>query len=129
MYIRIFYSMSLSASSYTRGHLGSIPKITVETIDKNIAHVMEFINNNPRITQEQLENLDRNIKFLHNKKETAYLVEPKSPNRLRNTPSKSMRKSVRFSPGTKTSRGGKTKRKRRKLTCRRVFEKTMDFYA
>jgi hypothetical protein len=102
----------MSVPEYQFGHLRSRPKITVEIINDKIAHIMEFINSHPEITQEQLKALDNKIKSLYKKMETAYLVEAKSPNRQRKNPSKSMRKSVRFSPGTKTSRGGKTKRRR-----------------
>ena len=104
----------MSLSKYRVGHLSSRPKITVEIINAEITKILEFINNHPEITQEQLEKLDRKIKSLYKKMETAYLVEAKSdsksPNRHIKTPAKSMRKSVRFSPGTK--QGGKTKRRR-----------------
>ena len=101
----------MSLSGYTRGHLGSRPKITVKTIKAEIAKVLEFINNHPEITQTQLEALDRKIKSLYNKMETTYLVEPKSESKspYRKT-KKFMRKTVTFSQGTK--HGGKTRRRR-----------------
>jgi hypothetical protein len=106
--------MSLSVSENKSRRKPPIPKITVETISNQIAHIMEFINKHPEITQEQLKALDRKIKSLYEQLETAYLVESKSPNRQKKTPTNPTRKTVRFSPGTKTSRGGKTRRRRRK---------------
>ena len=95
---------------YKRGHLGSRPKLTVDTVSKQIANMMEFVNVHPEMTQTQLETLDRKIKSLHKSMEAAYLVaKSKSKSKSKNSPR--TRRNVRFVVGT-NSRGGNTKRRR-----------------
>lgn len=95
------------SAEYTRGHLGSKPKFTVDLVSKRIANTLEFVNAHPEMTQKQMEMLDRKIKTLYQSMESAYLVD-----RIKSTTPSRKKKTVKFSPGTK-SRGGKTKRRRR----------------
>lgn len=92
---------------YAHYSLGSKPKITNESIDQQIANILELLNNNPDLSTEQLQFLESKIKNKIEEKEKKYLVPSSVEPTKKNTT-----KRVGFAEGTKA--GGKRRRKTRK---------------
>jgi hypothetical protein len=92
---------------YAHYSLGSKPKITNETIDQQISNILNFLNNNPNLSTEQLQFIQSKIKNKIEEKQSKYLVPSSVEPNQKNTT-----KSVRFEEGTKA--GGKRRRKTRK---------------
>ena len=70
----------MSTDPYTRYHLGSKPKFTNAQIDKQIANLLDLINNEKnKITDKQLEVIQQKIKEKIQLKRQLYLVSTDSP--------------------------------------------------
>jgi uncharacterized protein YllA (UPF0747 family) len=94
---------------YAHYRLGSKPVITTETIDNQIAGILNFLNDNPDLNMEQLKFLESKIKEKIQEKEEKYLIP------IENTHPTSRK--IGFVQGTKL--GGKKKRTRKNRYKRR----------
>jgi hypothetical protein len=103
------------AYPYAHYSLGSKPKITSDTIDAQIAFILEMINKNPDISVEQLKFLESKIKDKIQQKVNTYLAPSMTESTKKNT------RKVGFVEGTKL--GGKFRKTRKHIRSKRKHRK------